>query len=137
LWRRGNYKNYKFSSFSVVFNCGARTNTKAELLGARVTLTLLKLLDLHYLQVMGDSKVIIDWRDQKGMLQSINIEGWKRRIKDLIPTFNNIYFHHILKEANGEANHLSKQALSTAKRRITYFTWDGETAGLTRHVDIF
>lgn len=81
--------------------------------------------------------MIIEWLDQKGKLQAINIEGWKNRIKDMISTFKSIYFHHIFREANGEADHLSKQALTTTKGSISYFTWDGENAGPTLQVDIF
>jgi ribonuclease HI len=97
------------------FNCGDGTNTKDELLGAWATLTISKLLDLQYIQVLGDSKVVIQWLEQKGKLQTINTEGWKSRIKELIPTFKGIHFQHIFREANGEADQLSKQALTAPK----------------------
>jgi ribonuclease HI len=118
-------------------NCGEGSNTKAELLGAWATLTIAKLLDLQFIQVLGDSKVIIDWLEQKGKLQAINIEAWKRRIKDLIPTFQCIHFHHIFRESNRVVDQMSKQALSAVKGRLTYFTWDGENAGPTLFEDIF
>ena len=92
------------------FNYGDGTNTKAELLGAWATLTITKLLDLHYIQVLGDSKVVIQWLKQKGVLQTNNIEVWKSRIKELIPTFKGIHFQHIYREVNGEVDQLSKQA---------------------------
>jgi hypothetical protein len=57
------------------FNCGDGSNTKAELLGAWATLTIAKHLDIQYIQILGDSKVIIDWLNLKGNLQAINIEG--------------------------------------------------------------
>jgi hypothetical protein len=69
------------------FNGGSGTNTKAELLGAWDTLTIAKLLDIHYIQVMGDSKVIIEWLNHKGKLKAINIEGWKQRLMDPVITF--------------------------------------------------
>jgi ribonuclease HI len=72
------------------------TNTKDELFGAWVTLTLAKLWDITRLQVMGDSKVIIDWLNQKANLHAIDIEGWKRRTKAMITNFQEISFHHIL-----------------------------------------
>jgi ribonuclease HI len=110
---------------------------KSELLGVWATLTIAKLLDLQYIQVLGDSKVVIEWLDQKGKLQAINIEGWKSRIKDMIPTFKGIYFQHIFREANGEADQLSKQALTASKGRISYFTWDGKKVGPALQVDVF
>jgi ribonuclease HI len=94
------------------FNCGEGSNTKEELLGAWATLTLSKLLDLQFIQVLGDSKVVIDWLEQKGKLQAINIEAWKRRIKDLIPTFQCIHFHHIFRESNKVVDQMSKKSLS-------------------------
>jgi hypothetical protein len=42
------------------FNCGIGSNTKAELLGAWTTLYIANLLTLNKLQILGDSKVIID-----------------------------------------------------------------------------
>jgi ribonuclease HI len=47
------------------FNYGDGTKTKAELLGAWATLTISKLLNLQYIQVLGDSKVVIQWLNQK------------------------------------------------------------------------
>jgi ribonuclease HI len=41
-------------------NCGGGTNTKVELLGAWATLTLAKYLNIQNIQMLGDSKVIID-----------------------------------------------------------------------------
>jgi hypothetical protein len=61
--------------FCCFLNCGEGTNTKAW-----GTFTLVKMLDLHCIQVMGDSKIIIDWLDQKGKLQGISIEVWKNHM---------------------------------------------------------
>lgn len=118
-------------------NCGEGSNTKAELLGAWGTLTLAKLLDLQLIQLMGDSKVVIDWLDQKGRLQVVSIEAWKRCIKELIPTFQRIHFHHIFRESNRVADQMSKIALSAVKGRLTYFSWDGEKDGPNLTVDYF
>jgi ribonuclease HI len=46
--------------FKWYFNGGVGTNTKDELLGAWETLIMARLLDTQYIQVLGDSKVIID-----------------------------------------------------------------------------
>jgi hypothetical protein len=118
-------------------NCGEGSNTKAELLGAWGTLTLSKLLDLQFIQLMGDLKVIIDWLDQKGRLQAINIEAWKIHIEELIQTFQSIQFHHIFRETNKITDHMSKRALTSVKGRLAYYTWYGEKAGPTLFEDIF
>jgi ribonuclease HI len=78
---------YQFPVYRWYFNGGSGTNTKAELLGAWDTLTIAKLLDIHYIQVMGDSKVIIEWLNHKGKIKAINIEGWKQRLMDPVITF--------------------------------------------------
>jgi hypothetical protein len=83
---------------------------------------------------MGDSKVIIDWINLKGNLNDIITEGWKQRIRDLLGTFKGISFQHIYRESNDQADHLSKLALSKTKGRLTYFSWDGSSAGHPQHV---
>jgi hypothetical protein len=49
-------------------NCGIGSNTKAELIGAWATLYIANLISLNNLQILGDSKVIIDWINYKGEL---------------------------------------------------------------------
>jgi hypothetical protein len=106
-------------------------------LGAWASLFIAKKLEIQYIQLIGDSKVVIDWLNKKGNIQVINIEGWKGKIRELISSFRGIYFQHIFKEANVEANNLSKQALSTSFGRLIYTSWDGENAGTVHHFDIF
>jgi ribonuclease HI len=86
------------SRYRWYINCGEGTNTKAELLGAWTTLTLANHLNIQNIQVMGDSKVVIDWLNHKGNLQSTAIEGWKQRTMELATTFQGIYFQHIFRE---------------------------------------
>jgi hypothetical protein len=64
-------------------NCGAGTNTKAELMGVWATLTMATLWSIQKIQILGDSKVIIDWINQKGNLQAVDIEGWKQKTRIL------------------------------------------------------
>jgi ribonuclease HI len=62
-------------------NCGVGTNTKAELMGVWATLFIANYLSIHKLQILGDSKVIIDWLNNKSDLRVSSIEGWKQRIR--------------------------------------------------------
>jgi ribonuclease HI len=119
------------------FNCGVGSNTKAELLGAWASLLLANHLGIQQLQVLGDSRVIIDWLRKVGKLQAINIEGWKIRVRELQFAFLNLSFHHIFRESNEEADKLSKRALDSPKGRLTYFLWDGVTEGPLNHWNIF
>jgi ribonuclease HI len=119
------------------FNGGDGTNTKVELLGMWASLFLSKKLDIQYIQLIGDSKIVIDWLKKKGNLQAINIEGWKGKIKESISSFRGIYFQHILREANMEADKCSKQEIETTRGRLTYASWDGKNTGTYLHFDIF
>jgi len=76
----GVIKTYDISVYGWFFNCREGTNTKVELLGVWATLLLEKHLSLHKLQVLGDSKVVIDWINKRGDLRACTIEGWKQRI---------------------------------------------------------
>jgi ribonuclease HI len=118
-------------------NCGIDTNTKDELLGAWVTLTLAKLWNITKIQVMGDSKVIIDWLNQKANLHAIDIEGWKRRTKALITNFQEISFHHIFWDFNKEVDRLSKQGLQDQKGILTYYTMDEGMIGPLAQLKLF
>jgi ribonuclease HI len=71
--------------------------------GAWASLSIAKLLDIQHIQVLGDSKIVIEWLKQNGNLQAINIEGWKRRIRDPVSSFQGINFQHIFRESNEEA----------------------------------
>jgi len=111
LCRRGVIKTFDSLVYIWFMNYGECTNTKAELMGIWATLTLASHLTLPKLQAMGDSKVIIDWLNDRGQLQTSSIEGWKIRTKDLLKNFQAISFHHIYREFNKEADKISKQAL--------------------------
>jgi hypothetical protein len=106
-------------------------------MGAWVTLTLANLWKIPNLQLMGDSKVIIEWLNQKGNLHAIDIEGWKCRTKVLTTNFQEISFHHIFRDFNKEADRLSKQSLLDPKGRLTYYTWENGMTGPLSHINLF
>ena len=118
-------------------NCWEGTNTKVELMGVWDTLTLANLCNIQNLQILGDSKVVIDWLNHKGELQAIDIEGWKHRTMELTTLFQGICFHHIIRQFNKEVDRLSKQALLEPKGRLTYFTWEIGTTSPQNHVKSF
>jgi ribonuclease HI len=118
-------------------NCGNGTNTKAELMGVWATLYLAKQWNIQKIQILGDSKVVIDWLNHRGKLQAIDIEGWKLRTKELASNFLGINFQHIFREFNKEADDLSKQALLAPKGRLSFFAWDNGTTGPTSNINLF
>jgi ribonuclease HI len=119
------------------FNCGEGTNTKAELMGVWATLFLANHLSIHKLQILGDSKVIIDWLNKKSELRACAIEGWKQRIRALRSKFLAISFEHIYREFNKEADLLSKKALQEPEGVITFFKWSNGLEGQRCHIKIY
>jgi ribonuclease HI len=101
-------------------NCGRGTNTREELLGAWVVLTLAHKISITDIHILGDSKIIIDWINNIGSLQVISIDCWKDRVKELIKLFSVITFAHVYREENQEADLLSKKALSERAGAIAY-----------------
>jgi hypothetical protein len=75
LIKINNYTSYRWT-----FNCGPGTNTRAELLGAWATLYLASRLHIDTLQIYGDSRIIIEWLNNRGDLQAIPLLAWKDRI---------------------------------------------------------
>jgi ribonuclease HI len=104
-------------------NCGSGTNTRVELLGVWASLTLAYRLGIDQLQVLGDSKIVIDWLNFRGNLQVTSLVGWMDKILDLIKSFNTIRFDHIYREENEEADALSKKSLQVPEGKIHYNKW--------------
>jgi ribonuclease HI len=101
----------KDSIYRWTFRCGPGTNTRAELLGAWVTLHLASISNIEHLQLIGDSRVIIDWLNHKGKLQTITLLAWNDRIILLQRHFKKLIFTHTFREYNKEADLLSKTSL--------------------------
>jgi hypothetical protein len=62
--------------------------------------------------VAGDSKVTIDWINDKSNLDLIYLSHWKDKIRCLKNGFETINFMHIHRQYNKEADNLSKKALN-------------------------
>jgi ribonuclease HI len=96
-------------------------------LGVWASLTLAHRLSITDFHVIGDSKIVIDWLNEKGSLQAISIDCWKDRIKELFKFFSAITFSHVYREENQEADFLSKKALTARPGSIAYNQWvDGQ-----------
>jgi ribonuclease HI/probable phosphoglycerate mutase len=119
------------TTYKWTLNCGLGTNTSAELLGVWASLTLAKRPGIDQLQVLGDSKIVIEWLNYRGNLQVTPLMGWMDMIQDLKKSFNSIRFDHIYREENGEADALSKKSLQVPEGKIHYNKWqDGHEGPL-------
>jgi hypothetical protein len=70
----GRIKISEKKSYKWFFNCGSGRNTKAELLGAWVLLTLTSCFSILEIHVLGNSNIIIEWLKGKGRLQVAALE---------------------------------------------------------------
>jgi ribonuclease HI len=125
------------TTYKWTFNCGPGTNTREKLLGVWETLILASRLYITELQVFGDSRIVIDWLNNKGNLQVISLDCWKERIRDLNKNFSSINFSHIYRDYNKEADLLSKQALQMQEGKIAYNHWEGGNEGPTLFLNLF
>ena len=96
------------TSYRWTLNDGQGTNTKAELLGAWASLILAQRLNIEVLLLLGDSKVIIDWINDKVELRSAALECWKERTTEAKRLFKSFTTTHIYREENNIADQLSK-----------------------------
>jgi len=107
----GLLRTSKNSHYRWTFNCGLGTNTRAKLLGVSETLHLASRINIVDIQIIEDSKIVIDWFNNKGKLQVSYILGWMDRVRELHTSFTHISYKHTLQEHNKEVDALSKTAL--------------------------
>jgi hypothetical protein len=110
---------------------------KSRTLGLWTALALASQWSLDHLLVLGDSRIIIDWINNKSKLHSVQIEGWKDKTKSLLKTFKHIKFQHIPRNLNKEADALSKKALRGVVGRLSiYHCEDGLESPIT-NINLF
>jgi hypothetical protein len=74
--------------------------------------------DIEHIQILGDSKIVIDWLNNKGTLQVSSLLGWLDQVLGLNHIFIFISFAHIYREENEEANSFSKKMLHFLEGKI-------------------
>jgi ribonuclease HI len=133
----GTFKTHHSRITKWYFSCGVGSNTKAELMGLWTTLFLASSWSIKFLIVLGDSRVVIDWINQKSNLRSVHIEGWKLKTQALSKHFTDIRFHHFSRSFNNEADALSKKALNAEAGRLSIFHSDSGIDSPTTCISIF
>jgi ribonuclease HI len=102
------------------FAGGKGNNMKAEFLGLWGLLFFAQRLSISKLMVVGDSKVTIDWINDRSNLNLIYLHIWKEQIRVLKAMFEEIHFMHIHNEFNIVANLLSKKPLVIISGKSTH-----------------
>jgi ribonuclease HI len=97
--------------FRVHFAGGKGNNMKAEILGLWDLLHFASRLSINKMMVVGDSKVTIDWINDRSKLNLLYLNTWKDKIRRLKYNFDGIKFMHVHRKFNFEAYSLSKKAL--------------------------
>jgi ribonuclease HI len=133
----GIFKSHPSRVTKWFINCGAGSNTKAELMGLWATLTLATFWSINQLQILGDSRVIIDWINHKCNLNTVNIECWKQKTLELAKNFKDLSIHHIYRVHNKEADALSKRALTEIEGRLSVYHSDSGLESQPSCINIF
>lgn len=90
-------------------NIGTGTNSQVEVNTLWGVLFCVKWLSLESLDVFGDTKVVIEWVNERSTLNPPMLSNWMSRIRELIGQFILVTFTHIYKEMNKTTNTLSKK----------------------------
>jgi ribonuclease HI len=101
----------ELGTFSLKMNCGTGTNTRGELLALWCILYFAYFKKVKRLQLVGDSKIIIDWFSHENNLHVVSLQPWMTKIRLLSEKFQQLKAQHIYREFNKEVDQLSKQAL--------------------------
>ena len=91
---------------------GQATNNKAELSALWITLKVVRSSHIQDIQIFGDSKVVVDWENEKNTIRVPHLQHLLAEIQTLKTYFKRISFGHIYRELNMEADSLSNQALA-------------------------
>jgi ribonuclease HI len=124
-------------SFRLKLNCGQGTNTRGELLSLWSLLFFADSRNFHQMQILGDSKVIVDWFNHKAQLQVATLQGWIQKICMLAMNFSFLSLSHIYREYNSVADKLSKEALLLDEGRLVVEEFEGNIPGPLQFIDIF
>lgn len=100
---------------------GGGTNSRAELIALWTLLEAEKEKNVTKLQVFGYSKMAIDWANGKISMQNPNLATIMRDIKLNFRAFEQLTFHHILRELNTKADELSKEALELPNGPFSFY----------------
>jgi ribonuclease HI len=133
----GTFRSSQFRTTNWFLNCGSGSNTKAELMGLWVSLSLATFWSLNHILVLGDSRIIIDWINLHSKLHSVHIEGWKERTLKLSSNFSAIEFRHIPRSQNIAADVLSKKALGGVVGRLSVYHVDKGVESPTSYYNLF
>lgn len=102
-------------SFHFRYDLGRASNNKVNVFTLWLLLTSAKQKGCRNIQVIGDSKLVIDWASQKCHVKNIRLGPIVNIVKELIVSLDQICFSHIYGKLNSIAYELSKQEILCMK----------------------
>ena len=99
---------------------GCGSNMRDEVLVSWALLWFVRRKYVLNIQIIGDSKVVIDWVIGSSSLDSMVLDHWISRVKSLIYEFSSIYFRHIYREFNSESDCLSKKEIGEMNGQLFF-----------------
>jgi ribonuclease HI len=75
------------------------------------------------LQIMGDSKLVVDWACNKVKVENMGLGYLLRDVEFQSSSFEWVSFHHILRELNSKVDNLSKEALLFLKGDFGFYEY--------------
>lgn len=103
------------SLFLLWMGCGMVANTGAELLALWGLLLFAHSKNFNSLRIYGDSKIIVDWANDKGSLHVAILELWGERLRSLMSYLSQLSFSHVYRCFNNQTDQLSKRAVGAEK----------------------
>ena len=113
------------------------SNTRAEVIGPWILLTCAKFWGLNYLQVLGDSKVIISWVLGRAHVKSLELNHWLVSTKYVMNDFLGLSFNHVYRELNADADLLSKITLGEMDGKLHYSLFLDDSVVREGHIALF
>ena len=96
--------------FHLRMGLGPGTNNHAELITLRHLLYFALYKNCRQIQIFGDSKIVIDWANNKSICHAYSLKHILEEIVFLKTHFDQITVSHIYRERNATADRLSKEA---------------------------
>jgi ribonuclease HI len=100
---------------------GRGSNNQVEFITLKTLLSVAQEKGVKKFQIMGDSKLVVDWACKKEKMENVGQGFLLRDLEFQIRSFDWLSFHHIYRELNIKADSLSKEALMLLKGAFGYY----------------
>ena len=100
--------NHKIQERFSLVHC---TNNKEKIATLHLVLNMAINNNISQLQVLGDSKMVVDWVNRKIQINGPHLQQLLNAIRRLLELFTGFRISHVYRELNMEADGLSKLAL--------------------------